>query len=124
MFILGEYQRESEWGQSLSQTSQRQPRDLFPFNPNVGGLDLDAAVDQWACHSELLIKLERSSGDGQCAGRSSWLGSLIDHAYGDAKPGQPECEHEAGGACPDNQDRDVGCRSPDKTRIDCHGIFT
>ena len=121
MGVLREDQREGERCQTLSHTIQRQPCDLGALDPEVGPRDLDAAIDERAGHPQLPVKLQRASGDGQGTGGGPRLGGLIDDAHGDAEPGQPERQHEPGGARPDDQDRDVGPRTLRAIAIDSHG---
>ena len=109
--VLREDKREGERGQLLAHAIQGQPCDLGALNPEVRPRNLDAAVDERVGHPKLAVELQRASRDGQGTRGGSRLSGLVEDPHGDAEPGQPEREHETGGAGAGDQDLDVGPRS-------------
>ena len=106
--VLRKDEREGERGQTLSDHDPKAAVRPCALNPEVGRRNLDATLDEWLGHLELSVKLQRASRDGQGTRGRSRLGRLVDDTHGNAEPGQPERQHEPGGAGPDDQDRDAG----------------
>ncbi len=122
--VLREDQREGERCQTLSHTIQGQPCDLGALHPEVGPRNLDAAIDERAGHPKLVVKLQVRAETARAREVVPGSAVLSMIRTADPEPGQPERQHEPGGAGADDQDLDVGPRSLSAIPIDSHGTMS
>ena len=110
VFVLWVDEDEGEWAEAAAEVAEKSVRDLAAGDPEVGGGDTMASVDELVSEAELLVELERAGLHGEGARVSSGIGILVNDADADAEAREPEREYEAGGAGAGDEDLGVGGR--------------
>ncbi len=82
-------------------------RDMFAAPPEIDGGHLPAALDHRVGETDLLVQLQRSCLDGERTRRRAGLRGLVDDPDADAQSIQPQRQHQARRAGPDDEDVSV-----------------
>ena len=101
--VLGEDQHEGKGAFALADVAERHARRVPAAFPQVDRRELDAVRDRLVGNPELAVELERARVHHERAGGRAGRIRLVDDAHVNARPLEPEREHEARGAGADDQ---------------------
>ncbi|GAB3784108.1 hypothetical protein GCM10028797_12620 [Dyella agri] len=94
--VLRKDQPERKRAKALADLPERHPCGLAASDPQIDAGNLDATADNRIGQADLPVKLQRARLHRQGARGASCFGGLVDDPYGNAEPGQPQRQHEAG----------------------------
>ena len=110
MFVLRKDLRIRKRTQAQAHLAEDGPCHLAAGNPEIRSEDLSSTFDHRVRQAHLAVQFERARLDGQRARRRPRLRRPVDDPHSHAQPRQPQRQHEARRAGPNNENVSLACR--------------
>ena len=104
MLVLGKDQRIRKRAEASVHVAEHGACRLLAGHPEICRDDLASTLDDRVSEAELVVQFERARLHGNSARRCARFRCPIDDPHAHAQPRQPQCKHQAGRPCADDED--------------------